>query len=73
MEVLFTGFGTRDTHGMYNSFTLMPDGWVYACHGYLEHLEGEGEGRPRGGDELGEHLPLPAGRHRGSRSTRAGR
>ncbi len=47
-EVLFTGFGTRDTHGMYNSFTMMPDapapreasptgadlGWVYACHGF---------------------------------------
>lgn len=33
-EVLFTGFGSRDTHGMYNSFTLMPDGWVYACHGF---------------------------------------
>ncbi len=33
-EVLFTGFGTRDTHGMTNSFTLMPDGWVYACHGF---------------------------------------
>jgi putative heme-binding domain-containing protein len=34
-ENLFTGFGYRDTHGMYNSFTPMPDGWVYACHGYL--------------------------------------
>jgi putative heme-binding domain-containing protein len=34
MEVLFTGFGTRDTHGQNNSYTLMPDGWVYACHGY---------------------------------------
>ena len=33
-EVLFTGFGMRDTHGMTNSFTLMPDGWVYACHGF---------------------------------------
>ena len=33
-EVLFTGFGSRDTHGMYNSYTLMPDGWVYACHGF---------------------------------------
>lgn len=32
--VLFTGFGTADTHGMYNSFTLMPDGWIYACHGF---------------------------------------
>lgn len=34
VEVLYNGFGTRDTHGMYNSFTLMPDGWVYACHGF---------------------------------------
>jgi putative heme-binding domain-containing protein len=34
MEVLFQGFGVRDTHGMYNSYTLMPDGWVYACHGF---------------------------------------
>src|SRR5579883_2341113 len=34
MEVLFKGFGSRDTHGMYNSYTLMPDGWVYACHGF---------------------------------------
>ena len=33
-EVLYSGFGSRDTHGMYNSFTLMPDGWVYACHGF---------------------------------------
>ena len=34
MEVLYSGFGTKDTHGMYNSFTLLPDGWVYACHGF---------------------------------------
>lgn len=34
MEVLFSGFGFVDTHGMTNSFTLMPDGWVYACHGF---------------------------------------
>ncbi len=34
MEVLFSGFGYRDTHGMYNSYTLMPDGWVYSCHGF---------------------------------------
>jgi len=33
-EVLYKGFGSRDTHGMYNSYTLMPDGWVYACHGF---------------------------------------
>jgi putative heme-binding domain-containing protein len=34
MEVLYSGFGFRDTHGMYNSYTLMPDGWIYACHGF---------------------------------------
>ncbi|MCZ2340728.1 MAG: c-type cytochrome [Bacteroidales bacterium] len=33
-ETLLSGFGTRDTHGMYNSFRLLPDGWVYACHGF---------------------------------------
>ena len=33
-EVIYKGFGSRDTHGMYNSYTLMPDGWVYACHGF---------------------------------------
>jgi len=33
-EVLFTGFGYQDTHGMTNSFLLMPDGWVYATHGF---------------------------------------
>ncbi len=33
-ERLYGPFGTRDTHGTVNSFTLMPDGWIYACHGY---------------------------------------
>lgn len=33
-EELLTGFGTEDTHGMVNSFTLTPDGWVYATHGF---------------------------------------
>src|SRR5262245_4520809 len=42
-EVLFTGFGTRDTHGMTNSYTLMPDGWVYACHGYLNDSRVKGK------------------------------
>jgi putative heme-binding domain-containing protein len=43
-ETLYHGFGTRDTHGMTNSFTLMPDGWVYACHGFAN------ESRVKGGD-----------------------
>ena len=33
-EVILSGFGTKDTHGMTNSFVLKPDGWVYACHGF---------------------------------------
>jgi putative heme-binding domain-containing protein len=34
-EVLFGPFDcTRDTHGMCNSFTRGPDGWLYACHGF---------------------------------------
>jgi putative heme-binding domain-containing protein len=33
-EVLLSGFGHRDTHGMVNGFVLGFDGWVYACHGF---------------------------------------
>jgi len=33
-EVLYGGFGVKDTHGMTNSFTPMPDGWIYATHGF---------------------------------------
>jgi putative heme-binding domain-containing protein len=41
-EKLYGPFGIRDTHGMVNSFTLMPDGWVYACHGFSneDHVKG---------------------------------
>lgn len=42
-EVLFEGFGFRDTHGMTNSFTLMPDGWVYACHGFANDSKVKGK------------------------------
>lgn len=49
-EVLFQGFGTRDTHGMYNSFLLLPDGWVYACHGFAN------ESRVRGKDGHEVHM-----------------
>jgi putative heme-binding domain-containing protein len=34
-ELLLGPFGTRDTHGMVNSFTIGYDGWLYVCHGYL--------------------------------------
>jgi putative heme-binding domain-containing protein len=32
--LLYEKYGSRDTHGMTNAFTLGFDGWVYACHGY---------------------------------------
>jgi putative heme-binding domain-containing protein len=43
LEVLFGPFGTRDTHGMTNSFTMGFDGWIYACHGYLNDTEIKGK------------------------------
>jgi putative heme-binding domain-containing protein len=33
-RVLYREFGSKDTHGMTNSFTWGLDGWVYACHGF---------------------------------------
>src|SRR5262245_37414540 len=42
-EVLFTGLEFVDTHGMTNSFTLMPDGWVYACHGFRNDSKVKGK------------------------------
>ncbi len=42
-EVLFEGFGFKDTHGMMNSFTLMPDGWVYATHGFSNESRVKGK------------------------------
>ncbi len=42
-EVLFEGFGFKDTHGMTNSFTLLPDGWVYACHGFANDSKVKGK------------------------------
>ncbi len=33
-DVLYSGYGFRDTHGMTSAFTWGFDGWIYACHGY---------------------------------------
>jgi putative heme-binding domain-containing protein len=41
-ELLYGSIGVRDTHGMTNSFTLGFDGWLYACHGYLNSSELKG-------------------------------
>jgi putative heme-binding domain-containing protein len=50
-EVLFTGFGFKDTHGMTNSFTQRPDGWIYACHGFANDSKVKG----RDGHEIAMH------------------
>jgi glucose/arabinose dehydrogenase len=42
-DKLYGPFGTRDTHGMVNSFTLLPDGWVYACHGFSNDSKVKGK------------------------------
>ena len=42
-EILFTGFGFKDTHGMTNSFTAMPDGWIYATHGFSNDSKVKGK------------------------------
>jgi putative heme-binding domain-containing protein len=34
-EVLLGLYGHRDTHGMTGEFTRGFDGWIYACHGFL--------------------------------------
>jgi putative heme-binding domain-containing protein len=52
-EKLYGPFGIRDTHGMVNSFTLMPDGWVYACHGFAN------EDKVKGTD--GHEAPMQSG------------
>lgn len=33
-DVLLSGFGQRDTHGLINGLVRGMDGWLYACHGY---------------------------------------
>lgn len=41
-EILLTGFGFVDTHGMASSFTWGLDGWIYACHGFANRSEIKG-------------------------------
>lgn len=33
-DILFTGYGFKDTHGMTGEFQMGFDGWIYACHGF---------------------------------------
>jgi len=45
-EMLFKGFGFRDTHGMASSFRPWIDGWIYACHGFANDSNVEGQAQP---------------------------
>lgn len=42
-EPILTGYGFVDTHGMTNAFTLAPDGWIYATHGFANQSEIRGK------------------------------
>jgi putative heme-binding domain-containing protein len=33
-EVLYSGYGYKDTHGMTGEFMWGFDGWIYCCHGF---------------------------------------
>ena len=41
-QVLYGVIGHRDTHGMTNAFTWGFDGWIYACHGYSNESNVQG-------------------------------
>lgn len=42
-EVAYKTYGSRDTHGMTNSFTWGLDGWIYACHGFNNESDVKGK------------------------------
>ena len=46
-QVLFSGYGFKDTHGMTGEFVWGFDGWIYACHGYSNTSQVKNaEGKP---------------------------
>ena len=50
IEVLYTGWGTFDTHAVINNFRWGPDGWIYGTVGYTRgHLK-SGDGKKDFGD-----------------------
>jgi putative membrane-bound dehydrogenase-like protein len=50
IEVLYTGWGTFDTHAVVNNLRWGPDGWVYGTVGYTRgHLK-SGDGKKDFGD-----------------------
>ncbi len=47
-EILYTGFGFLDTHGMSSNYVQWIDGWIYGCHGFRN----QSDIRDRGGNVL---------------------
>src|SRR5262245_16485830 len=41
-DVLCSGFGHKDTHGMINGLVLGFDGWLYVCHGFANDSVAKG-------------------------------
>jgi putative heme-binding domain-containing protein len=41
-KVFLGKIGNRDTHGLTSAFSVGFDGWIYACHGYLNDSEVKG-------------------------------
>ena len=50
MEVLYTGWGTFDTHAVINNFRWGLDGWVYGTVGYTRGRVKSGDGKKDFGD-----------------------
>ncbi|MBI3412248.1 MAG: c-type cytochrome [Planctomycetes bacterium] len=42
-DVLYSGYGYRDTHGMTGEFVHGFDGWIYCCHGYANNSTVKGK------------------------------
>ena len=49
-EVLYTGWGTFDTHAVINNLRWGPDGWVYGAVGYTRGKVKSGDGKKDFGD-----------------------
>jgi putative membrane-bound dehydrogenase-like protein len=49
MEVLFTGWGTKDTHAVTSNLRWGPDGWIYGSVGYSAGDVTSGDGKKQFG------------------------
>src|SRR5690606_16525306 len=49
IEVLFTGWGTFDTHAVTSNLRWGPDGWIYGSVGYSSGDVSSGDGRKKFG------------------------